>query len=242
MDEQTTWSVIPSKEELYFLAGLLQKGNLIGIEDPFLGFLAEEMEERLDKAKRSLIKQGYMKAFSEEELIIDFGVAAMVESITTSEHLLVATLSIDHRSAHYIIHLTAELLIEQVILPEGDIALIAVRDVHILRERFENFFNLAKVLRDSLSDTHIQPEAIPDLATTLAEGRQINSLVIMRRDGDEMRYAENLSWLLGSQGVWYLQPQKEDEAITIHLTSTTITNIQQRIKQMVENLNNEVSL
>lgn len=47
-------------EELFFLAGILGSDRLLGIEDPFRGYLAEEIAEEWEKVKTSLINKGYL--------------------------------------------------------------------------------------------------------------------------------------------------------------------------------------
>jgi len=136
--------MVLSGEELYLLAGLLQTGTLIGIRDPFPGLLADEMEERLEQAKKSLSDQGVLKERPGKELIIDSGVAVVVRAITSANHLLVAVLSLDHHTSHLLIHSASDIAVEQAVLPSGDIALTAVRDAQALKERLEDFFGLSE--------------------------------------------------------------------------------------------------
>lgn len=47
-------------KELFFLAGVLGSNRLLGVEDPFQGFLAEELTTEWDLVKASLMDKGYL--------------------------------------------------------------------------------------------------------------------------------------------------------------------------------------
>ncbi|MCJ8010722.1 hypothetical protein MUG84_03055 [Paenibacillus sp. KQZ6P-2] len=47
-------------KEFFFLAGILGSDRLLGVEDPFQGYLAEEIAEEWDVVKASLLKKGYL--------------------------------------------------------------------------------------------------------------------------------------------------------------------------------------
>lgn len=47
-------------KEFFFLAGILGSNRLLGVEDPFQGYLAEEITEEWDVVKASLLDKGYL--------------------------------------------------------------------------------------------------------------------------------------------------------------------------------------
>lgn len=47
-------------KEFFFLAGILGSNRLLGVEDPFQGYLAEEITEEWDIVKASLLDKGYL--------------------------------------------------------------------------------------------------------------------------------------------------------------------------------------
>lgn len=47
-------------KEFFFLAGILGSDRLLGVEDPFQGYLAEEISEEWDIVKASLLEKGYL--------------------------------------------------------------------------------------------------------------------------------------------------------------------------------------
>ncbi|MWV43425.1 hypothetical protein GRF59_07240 [Paenibacillus sp. HJL G12] len=47
-------------KEFFFLAGIVGSDRLLGVEDPFQGYLAEEIAEEWDVVKASLLDKGYL--------------------------------------------------------------------------------------------------------------------------------------------------------------------------------------
>ncbi|WP_454190665.1 hypothetical protein [Paenibacillus sp. Marseille-Q7038] len=48
------------RTELFFLAGILGSDRLLGIDDPFLGYLTEDIVKEWDKVKEALLQKGYL--------------------------------------------------------------------------------------------------------------------------------------------------------------------------------------
>ncbi|GAB6989033.1 hypothetical protein [Paenibacillus pini] len=47
-------------KEFFFLAGILGSDRLLGVEDPFLGYLSEDIAEEWETVRASLINKGYL--------------------------------------------------------------------------------------------------------------------------------------------------------------------------------------
>lgn len=52
-------------KELFFLAGVLGSERLLGVEDPFQGYLAEELTREWEEVKTSLLEKGYLRQVEE---------------------------------------------------------------------------------------------------------------------------------------------------------------------------------
>lgn len=53
-------TIILEDKEFFFLAGILGSDRLLGIEDPFRGYLAEEIAEEWEGVRASLLGKGYL--------------------------------------------------------------------------------------------------------------------------------------------------------------------------------------
>lgn len=59
-----------SEKEFFFLAGIIGSDRLLGVEDPFSGYLAEEIAEEWEKTKDSLLRKQYLLQKESGELSI----------------------------------------------------------------------------------------------------------------------------------------------------------------------------
>ncbi len=80
-----------STEELVALASFLGGEVLIGVPDPFPGWLAEEIEVAIHRARQNLIRRGYLGEQGGSTLM-DAVVAALVKTVTDPEAAIMLTL------------------------------------------------------------------------------------------------------------------------------------------------------
>ncbi|MGQ9804327.1 MAG: ESX secretion-associated protein EspG [Anaerolineae bacterium] len=83
-------------EELFTLASMLGGETLIGVPDPFPGWLTEEIEAAVEKARQSLIGRGYLKE-QDGALHMDVLVAALVATVAEPEAAVILTV---HQPPH----------------------------------------------------------------------------------------------------------------------------------------------
>lgn len=55
-----------TNEEFFFLAGMMGTNTLIGVPDPYIGYLTEEIEQEMRNSVQSLIKKGYITLREED--------------------------------------------------------------------------------------------------------------------------------------------------------------------------------
>jgi len=265
-----SWSIEVSKEELYQLAGLLQLGNLLGFDDPFAGFLSEDIAIRLEASQERLLGRGYIEQLSRTELILDTGVVAIVRAITTSNDLIVVTKSSVGSLSSCVFHLTSGFYVEQLELPRGDIKLTALKDLEVLRDRLEEFFNMVdstpgepipsctiskvdflEALRlaqkeggscnEYLVESGVPRETSTALGAALKDGNLTNSIVSVQRNQNEMGCGETVTWLAVGKGILYMDEFEKDQEQYIQFRSTTLTDLQRRVVCLLESLSNNAN-
>ena len=270
MDEQVIWSLVFTHYELCLLAGLLKIPNLIGLEDPFSGFLTDEVQDLLEQTIHILVEKGYLEIQPDDSLIMDAGITTLVEALALAKCTLLAS-CIDQygKSRFRLIHLTVERPVEQEPVTNREIVLTAVRDLETLEQRLTDFLNLSaasaapgpmltlteaditEARRLALEEgeetclaflncIRVPSEAVKALATALGEGSGPGSLTVLHREAREMHYGESLAWLVGCHGAWRIQPLTQQEPVTVRLIPAATTEIQQRITRLVETVYQEV--
>jgi len=85
-------SILLSPPELFTLASLLGGKTLIGIPDPFPGWLTEEIQETMQAAQSDLVHKDYLRVEG-DELKMDALVAALMGTLIQPQSVLLFTLS-----------------------------------------------------------------------------------------------------------------------------------------------------
>jgi len=85
-------SILLSPPELFTLASLLGGKTLIGIPDPFPGWLTEEIQQTVQAAQSSLVHKNYLRVEG-DELKMDALVAALIGTLIQPQSVLLFTLS-----------------------------------------------------------------------------------------------------------------------------------------------------
>jgi len=109
-----------STQEMVFLASLLGADTLLGIEDPFMGWLADEIEGAWQQARAELAERHFIEVQDDDSVVMDVAVAALVGTCAFPEASFVLTVtpageSVDVRY----FHLTRHLAVEQTMEGEG---------------------------------------------------------------------------------------------------------------------------
>lgn len=100
-------------KELFFLAGILGSDRLLGVEDPFLGHLAEEIADEWDLVKDSLLEKGYLsKGPQESELSMSPEVFARVAIAGFAERACWIRYELENEVFEGYLHVTNEKVVE----------------------------------------------------------------------------------------------------------------------------------
>lgn len=236
MEKQAVGSLTLSRQAFYYLlAGQMKVASILGLEDPFLGLAADEIDTQLERTRQTLVDRGYLKVQPDGSVVLDNSVASLAEAAASAGHtLIVSHANPDAPSRLRLIHLASELIVEQEILPNGEVVLTAVSDWEALWQRLEGFFNvpeslaapgfpltlteaefaetrrLALVGEIEACHAFLNHLGIPDeiaevLASVMAEGQNAGSLSVLHREAKGMYYEKSLAWLTGTHGAWRMQ-------------------------------------
>jgi len=109
-----------STQEVVFLASLLGADTLLGIEDPFMGWLADEIEEAWQQVRTALAERRFIEIQPDGSVVMDVAVAALVGACAFPEASFVLTVTPAGEAADVrYFHLTRHLAVEQMIAAEG---------------------------------------------------------------------------------------------------------------------------
>ena len=132
-----------STDELWFLMSQFSPAYVIGMENPHLGWLIEEIEEADRTAVQGLIEKGMVKIIEEGKIDLDDSVAALVRACTHPQNSLIANggnEKVEAGLTRYI-HFAKELIIEHVKIKSDQ------HQLSILQNRDEILARLQENLR-----------------------------------------------------------------------------------------------
>ncbi len=150
--------------EAAFLASLLGAHTLLGLSDPFHGWLADEIGEAWERARTTLAERRYLEVAAEENLVIDTMVAALIGTWAFSQASFLLTVTRFDRTARYAFHLTRHLGVEQIEEDPSQVRLTALRDAAAVHQRIVELLGLQEQAAAAS-----RPAAMP--ATALFEAR-----------------------------------------------------------------------
>lgn len=129
MDEQSL-AITCSPVEASFLAGLLGATSLVGLADPFQGWLADEIEAAWADARAALADRHFIAVQGDGRIIMDIGVAALIATwafADVSFLLTCTTVEGPVEECHF--HVRQRQAVEQRMTTEGAIRLVPFEDV-----------------------------------------------------------------------------------------------------------------
>lgn len=100
--------------ETAFLASLLGASTLVGMADPFHGWLADEIEAAWGDARQALAERRFIEVQPDGKIVMDAGVAALIQTWASAEASLLLTFAGNEEPAvlrNY--HLTKEMAVAQ---------------------------------------------------------------------------------------------------------------------------------
>ena len=85
------WNLSCSNVELFTLASLLGGVMLVGVPDPFPGWLTEEIEEAMQAARKTLAERGHLTLRPDGQVVMDVATAALVGTLVAPRAVFLLT-------------------------------------------------------------------------------------------------------------------------------------------------------
>jgi len=134
-----------SAQEMAFLAGSLGADTLLGVADPFMGWLADEIEDAWKQAQSALAGRSFIKVQPDGGIVMDVAVAALVGTCAFPDASFVVTFTpAGGETVTRYLHVTKQLAVEQAAVSEPVAAyrLVALENGEAAYERVLRIFDL----------------------------------------------------------------------------------------------------
>ena len=134
-----------SAQEMAFLASALGADTLLGVDDPFVGWLTEEIEEAWEQVQAALAERDFIEVRPDGGIVMDVAVAAMVGACAFPDASFVVTFTpAGGEPVTRYLHVTGQLAVEQTTTAEPVAAyrLVALKDREAAYHRVLRVFGL----------------------------------------------------------------------------------------------------
>lgn len=249
-----------SPQELVFLAGLLGADTLVGVEDPFWGWLAEEVEEAWEKAKVELADRRFIELQPDDQVVMDVTVAALVGACAFPKASFLLTVGASQEATTHVLYLAEGIAVEQA--QEGEqYRLTALDGADAILQRIETLLGLhdqvapgvpGQALRDEslaqardkatqgdleaaravLEQAGLPAETAAVLTEDLAHSIRDGALVAIAPQEQSWEVA-GLGFLEGKNGLWRLRTFTREETNWVEVIPTSAEEAREAIRRMM---------
>lgn len=246
-----------SLPELFTLASLLGGEVVIGVPDPFSGWLVEEIEEVAEKAHHTLVERNYLSVQPDGKILMDAVVAALVGTITYPQAILIVTdttpdresrrINLYHRSPMTIALTVEEERVVLKPLPTEAIADEILKTWQILAQKpapATPFSIPEEILRQAkeslpseeearrfLEEAEVAPADAGALVEALAAPRRSGTLVAMRRHRENWD-VKGVVALEGRNGLWLLRSFSRNQISWVECVPCSATKMQEEVRSL----------
>ena len=138
-------AIICSAREMTFLASSLGADTLLGVADPFVGWLADEIEQARDQVQTELAGRSFIEIQPDGGIVMDVAVAALVGTCAfPAASFVVTSTPAGGETVMRYLHVTKQLAVEQaeVTEPAAAYRLTALENGKAAYERVLQIFGL----------------------------------------------------------------------------------------------------
>jgi hypothetical protein len=248
--------------EATFLASLLGGNVLVGLQDPFFGWLTEEIEQAWTDAKKSLAGRKYIALEEDGRIVVDTAVAALVGTWTKPEASFIFTFTPAEEKAQVrYFHLTRHLAVEQTLAKKSHYQLTALENARAVYRRILEILALqdqsaagtdgiallekelmqvrAHVAKSGvrgaaevLKKSDLKEAALRPLAHTLAKPIANSALVALAQRTTAWEVA-GLGLLEGKNGLWRLRAFKRDGENCVEAIPCSASHARAQIRKLM---------
>jgi len=261
---KNTGTYLYSIHELFFVGDILQAPGLIGLSDPYVGYLAEEIQERMEAARQSLLERGLLKVTG-EDVEVDPDLGKVVQIMSTSPKVLVAA----RDQTPLLVHISGDGLVKQETVSDDLVSISDLSGWEEVKRDLVHFLSLsdtsaapgptfttnasvidqarelvqAEGQDDALSsckqllvEKGIPPESAEALVATLSGEHATGSLVIFNRDERKLSPQGGFAWLTGELGIWKVDLPPSEDSDIMKWTPTTGALLSEKIQTMISGI------
>lgn len=249
--------------ELWLLLSQFGPAFVLGVQNPYQGWLTEEIEAAHRQAAVSLLERGLAQAMTAETLDVDDDLMVMARAITHPEHTVILQRSAGDASRQHYFYCADHAVVERVEAGKDKhlVSILASRDALAARILAEIDLTVAAGCRgeafqmpenalfqasegmvkgepqrveDALKDSGITAEQAAALKEALAATAFNGSIVVIANQNDsETQHVRGFGILAGAEDIWLMAPVDGQSQPCIELRPTPAQIVRQKITEIL---------
>lgn len=175
-------SVDFTADELWFLLQQFGTGVVLGIKNPHLGWLVQEIQEANRVALRSLVDRNIVRIASKHQIELDDVLATMVRTCAHPGHTLISQFqdSTGKDKQRYI-HFADDLIVEHIEFKRGQHRLTAIQNHVALLEHLNEVLRLSSSASSRGGKFHLPEKALFEARSLCSKGHVRQALSNLKK-------------------------------------------------------------
>lgn len=197
MDDHLTLTL--SRDEFWLLLEQFSPAVVLGIENPYPGWLADETEKAQRAALSSLLARDLARRVSDSEIALEEALAAMVGACASADHTIIIQVQPtgDLPLTRYV-HFSHGLIVEHAVIDGQRHRLTAYTDKGSLAQHLRDSLRLAPQTTGQGEPFRLPEQALLSARGLLADGRPVEAAAALRAGGLSQPITERLQSVLAS--------------------------------------------
>ncbi len=173
-----------SARELWFLLQQFSPAVIFGMENPYLGWLADEIRADQRKVLKSIIDRDLVRKVSKDEIELDDVMAHMIEVCAHPEHTLIIQFqNCNHENMQRYIHFWNSLTVEQFEFKPGQHSLTAIKDREALIIHLNDSLRLSTTITGHGGKFRLAEDAMFEARSLCSDGHKRKALNNLTKAG-----------------------------------------------------------
>lgn len=173
-----------SSDELWFLLQQFNPATLLGMQNPHLGWLIEEIEDADHKALKSLVDRNLVRIASRDQIELDDMLATMIRTYAHPQHTLIVQFqNSDGVNNQFYIHFSENLIVEHTEIKSGSHRLTAIKDRKALVNKLGEVLRSSSTTSSSGSKFNLSEQVLFEARSFASQGQTIEALACLRNTG-----------------------------------------------------------
>lgn len=259
----TDYSVELNTQELLLILSTLGPCLLLGVEDPYLGRMADEVANSQRSALDSLLKKGFIQGVSEDKIDLQDQLFTAANVIHRPNHsLIIHSKEISNGDFNCYIHFGNNWIVHHIPFQDQH-QLILVQNVDRLSDDLsqafrsgssaessaptfslgeDTLFDIRRLCaegevneaKDRLDAEHVPSEVVSPIINTLVEPVATSSFVlVVNRNNVESQYVRGFSVIEGVSEMWILEPYEEEGMSMVNIHATNALKVRERFFELI---------